>query len=122
MKADSARVILGFYSSEHVDAEKAYLAIGGSAGRKVRLFSGNGTGNGTKRHGAAEARYSALRLEGESLVLAETPLPKVQAVVKKLQRVGLPAVFVLGARPSKAAGRHRKSVLAWHGSFRPRHC
>jgi cyclic beta-1,2-glucan synthetase len=90
-KSDPARFILGFYSSEQVDAEKAYKAIGASAGGRVHLFPGNGT----QPHHGAEAHYSALRLEGESLVVAEAAPAKVQAIVKQLQSVGLPAVFVL---------------------------
>jgi cyclic beta-1,2-glucan synthetase len=91
----STRVILGFYSSRYVDAEKASQTIGASAGGRVRLFSGNGTRNGTKPRPGAEAHYSALRLEGESLVVAEAAPAKVQAIVQQLQSVGLPAVFVL---------------------------
>ena len=91
MKSDSARVILGFYSSEQVDAEKAFQTIGASSPGRVQLFHGNGT----KPHAGAETHYAALRLEGESLVVAETPPPDVQGVVKQLQNVGLPAVFVL---------------------------
>jgi len=91
VKSDSARVILGFYSSEQVDAEKAFQTIGASSPGRVQLFHGNGT----KPHAGAETHYAALRLEGESLVVAETPPPEVQGVVKQLQNVGLPAVFVL---------------------------
>ncbi len=91
MKGDPARVILGFYSSEHIDAEKAFQNIGVSAGGRVHLFHGNGT----KPRAGAEAHYSALRLDGESLVVAEAPPADVQAIVKQLQSVGLPAVFVL---------------------------
>ena len=92
VKGDPSRVILGFYSSEQVDAEKAYQTIGTSAVEGVRLFPGNRT----KRHyRGAEAHYAPLRLEGESLIVAETSPSKVQAVVKQLQSVGLPAVFVL---------------------------
>ena len=91
VKSNSVRVILGFYSSEQIDAEKAFQTIEASSGGRVHLFRENGA----KPHAGAEAHYSALRLEGESLVVAETPLPEVQAIVKQLQGVGLPAVFVL---------------------------
>jgi cyclic beta-1,2-glucan synthetase len=126
VKSDSTRVILGFYSSEQVDAEKAFQTIGESSPGLVNLFHGNGT----KPHAGAETHYSALRLEGESLVVAEMPSPEVQAVVKQLQNVGLPAVFVLredlanlsrtpeppeanAAKPDQpAAGRSKLSFLA----------
>jgi cyclic beta-1,2-glucan synthetase len=100
VKGDPARVILGFYSSEHVDAEKAFQTIGASSGGRAHLFHGNGT----KPHAGVEAHYSALRLEGESLVVAETPPGKVQATVEQLQSVGLPAVFVLREVPASASG------------------
>jgi len=91
VKGDPARVILGFYSSEHVAAEKATQTIGASSSGRAHLFRGNGT----KPHAGVEAHYSALRLDGESLVVAETPRANVQAIVEQLQNVGLPAVFVL---------------------------
>src|ERR1700733_8764386 len=97
VKGDPARVILGFYSSEHVDAEKAFQTIGASSGGTAHLFHGNGT----KARAGAEAHYSVLRLEGESLVVAETPRANVQAIVEQLQSVGLPAVFVLREARSK---------------------
>ena len=93
MKGDPARVILGFYSSEQIDAEKAFQTIEASSGGAVHLFPRNGA----KPHAGAEAHYSALRLEGESLVVAETSPGEVQPIVKQLQNVGLPAVFVLRA-------------------------
>jgi cyclic beta-1,2-glucan synthetase len=96
VKGDPTRVILGFYSSEPVDAEKAYRTIGASAGGRVHLFAGDGAKNGTRPHPGAEAHYSALRLEGESLIVAEAPAAaNIQTIVEKLRNVGLPAVFVL---------------------------
>ncbi len=91
MKADSTRVILGFYSSEQVDAEKAFQKIGASSGSTAQLFRGNGT----KPRTGPEAHYCPLRLEGESLVVAETSTANAQATVELLQSAGLPAVFVL---------------------------
>ncbi len=91
VKADSVRVILGFYSSEQLDAEKAFQAIEASSVGRAHLFHGGGA----EPHAGAEAHYTALRLQGESLVVAETPRANVQAVVEKLQNSGLPAIFVL---------------------------
>ena len=112
VKGDSARVILGFYSSEHVDAEKAFQSIGTSSGGRAHLFHGNGV----KPHAGAEAHYSALRLDGESLVVAETPRANVQAIVEQLQSSGLPAVFVLredlagaAVAPKQAGGAKSQS-------------
>ena len=104
------RVILGFYSSEHVDAEEAFHKIGAAFAGRAQLFHGNGA----KPHAGAEAHYSALRLEGESLVVAEAPPDNVQAIVEQLQSTGLPGVFVLQdslASPSAAreATGERKS-------------
>jgi cyclic beta-1,2-glucan synthetase len=115
VKGDSARVILGFYSSEQVDAEKAFQTIGASSNGRVHLFHGNGT----KPHAGAEAHYSVLRLEGESLIVAETPPRQVQGIVKQLQSAGLPAVFVLRehlATPSGAPeppARSNQPGLEW---------
>jgi cyclic beta-1,2-glucan synthetase len=95
VKDDPVRVVLGFYSSEPVEAEKAYQTIRDSVGGRVRLFPGNGTRNNAKPRPGVDAHYSALRLDGESLIVAETSRSKVQAIVKQLQNVGLPAVFVL---------------------------
>ncbi len=91
MKSDPVRIVLGFYSSEPVDAEKALQALSASARRSVRLFPGNGA----KPRPGAEAHYAPLRLPGESLIVAETSGSEVQTIVKQFQSVGLPAVFVL---------------------------
>ena len=120
MKGDPARVILGFYSSEQVDAEKAFRTIGASSGGRAQLFHGNGA----KPHAGAEAHYSALRLDGESLVVAEAPRANVQTIVEHLQNAGLPAVFVLRedsvsasvtpekARQRKSQQQSKRSILA----------
>ncbi len=120
VKDNSARVILGFYSSEQVDAEKAFQTIGASSGGRARLFQGIDA----KPHARTEAHYSNLRLEGESLVVAEAPGANVKAIVEQLQSAGLPAVFVMRAdlpspsvTPERAAGRKserqsKRSILA----------
>ena len=99
MKDNPARVILGFYSSEQVDAEKASQTIEASSGGKARLFHGLDA----KPHAGAETHYAGLRLEGESLVVAETSRANVKAIVEQLQSVGLPAVFVLHADLASAS-------------------
>ncbi len=115
MKGDRSsvipRVILGFYSSEQVDAAKAYQTLGESAGGRVHLFSGNGT----KPQPGAEAHYSALRLEGESLVVAEAPPAEVPVIVKRLQSVGLPVVFVLSENLGSlsAAPQPSEAPVSW---------
>jgi cyclic beta-1,2-glucan synthetase len=90
-KEDTVRTILAFYSSEHAEAEKAYQTIRASGGGRVRLFPGTGT----KWTSEPEAHLSGFRLDGESLLVAEAPPAKVQAIVRQVQSVGLPAVFVL---------------------------
>jgi cyclic beta-1,2-glucan synthetase len=101
VKADPIRVVLGFYSSDQVEAEKAFQEISSSHGKtalgtrtqgnRAHLFQGNGL----KPRPGAEAHYSALRLDGESLVVAETSRANVQSIVEQLQNAGLPAVFVV---------------------------
>ena len=106
MTSDPYRIILGFYSSEQVDAEKAYRAISTSRDVRVRLF----VGNGTKPKSPAEVHYAPLRLEGESLIVAETSSSNIQAVVKQLQSVGLPAVFVLREDFADLTSAHKRSL------------
>jgi cyclic beta-1,2-glucan synthetase len=92
---DPVRVILAFYSSGHADAETAYKTIRASGARRVFLSSRHGA---TARAGI-QAHYSSMRLEGESLIICESPPDRAHAIVKQLQSAGLPAVFVLRGRP-----------------------
>ena len=94
MSGDPKRIILGFYTSEPTDAESACRTIGAMGGVKVQLVSGILTQT-SKLSTSVYAHYSALRLQGESLIVAETSPSKVEATVRQLQGIGLPAVFVL---------------------------
>ncbi len=91
MKAKPLRTILGFYSNEEGEPEKAQDALRTLGGRYV-LFRSDGTTQGSARQ---LERYSSLRLEGESLVVAEVGPSEVEAVVKRLEGAGSPAVFVV---------------------------
>jgi len=77
-KKDPVRTILGFYSAEHADAEKAYQTIRAAGRVSVRLFRENGT----KSNFGPNEHYGALRLDGESLLVARAPPAKVQTVVR----------------------------------------
>src|ERR1700722_16904363 len=91
MEAKQVRIILAFYSAKEDEPEKA-LAEVRTLGHKVSLFRQDGTSRATTK--AAE-RYASLRLDGESLIVAEVPASAVQAIVKELLRTSSPAVFVL---------------------------
>ncbi|HXP88164.1 MAG TPA: glucoamylase family protein [Bryobacteraceae bacterium] len=95
---------------------------GALASGRVHLFPGNGRRNGTKPHPGAEAHYSALRLEGESLVVAEAPPGKVQAIVKQLQSVGLPAVFVLREDLANVTCTPEPAPVGWRPQDVARRC
>ncbi len=91
------RVVVAFYSSGNAEAEKAYRTMAGISAR-VTLFPDNHTqGNQTRRNqtGRTENRYAALRLAGESLIVAEASPANVEFIVKRMQTSGQPAVFVL---------------------------
>jgi cyclic beta-1,2-glucan synthetase len=111
MKDQSAHVVLGFYSAEEGEAEKASQAIASRGGARHFLFSADIVKNPPR----ALASYAALRLEGEALIAAQAPAPKVPSIVKELRGVGSPAVFVLredlgrSLDPSPAEGKPDES-------------
>src|SRR5579859_4342912 len=92
MNPASLRVVLAFYSGEEEGPEAAYREVRNvSRGRAFRFGPKSEARTGAR----AIDRYSALRLEGETLVAAEASTENVEAIVRQLQDVGSPAVFVL---------------------------
>lgn len=91
MKSHLPRTILAFYSAEEGNPEGVYRAIRETNRGRTYLFRPDATPQGRGPFG----RYPALRLDGESLVVAEAAESSVEAVVKQLQSLGSPAVFVL---------------------------
>src|SRR5579871_7051282 len=92
MSPKPSRFVLGFYSAEERDPQAGYQALREASRGKVHLFRPE---NASPWEGRSIERYSALLLDGESLVAAEVSPSEVEAVVKRLQGAGSPAVFVL---------------------------
>ena len=98
MKNRSVRAVLGFYPAEEGNPEKAYEAVRTPSWGRVCLFRPDGTAVPAARE--FSRRYSALRLDGEYLVMAEAAPEKVHAIVELLRGAGSPAVFVLREDPT----------------------
>src|SRR6185436_3086415 len=94
MKAQPICSVLAFYPAGEGDPQAAYKAVREARRGKTFLFTQEDPGSGT------EGSYGALRLEGESLIVVEASLLDVEAVVKRLQSTGSPAVFVLHDVPA----------------------
>jgi hypothetical protein len=83
--------VLAFYPAGEGDPQAAYKAVREARRGKTFLFTQEDPDSGARAQGS----YGALRLEGESLIVVEASLLDVEAVVKRLQSTGSPAVFVL---------------------------
>ncbi|MEP6715865.1 MAG: hypothetical protein ABJC09_09825, partial [Terriglobia bacterium] len=119
MKVKPVRIVLAFYSSEEEHAERAFQALKGR--EKACLIA-----PGQSTPSPLCNRFSALRLEGESLVVVETVASRIEAVVKTLRLEGSPAIFAVHpdvgvdaiqhsrARPADAHTgiQNRRSILA----------
>src|ERR1700690_3397473 len=92
MSRKPLRFVLGFYSAEEGDPEAAFKALRESNRAKVFLFRPDAP---SAWESPSIQRYSALLLEGETLLAAEAAPSEVEAVVKRFQGAGSPAVFVL---------------------------
>ena len=87
------RIILAFYSSAETPTDQTWQALQRSA-RVCRVDAE------TKEINSRCKRYAPLRLQGESLVVAETDPSNVEIVVNSLRLTGSPAIFV--GRPDSA--------------------
>ena len=92
MNPSSLGVVLAFYSGEEEGPEAAYREVRKASGGRAFLF---GPKSEPRTGASAIDRYSALRLEGETLVAAEVSAENIESIVRQLQDVGSPAVFVL---------------------------
>jgi len=92
MKAQTVRLVLGFYATDEGGAEKAYRDIRSAKLGRVSLFLAN---NVTTTAFRAAQRYAALRLDGESLVVVAAEAANVRVIVNTLRSSGSPAIFVL---------------------------
>ena len=95
-EANPVRSVIGVYASDEGESSKAFDALSTSHLGKVRLFNAKSSPGNIKLPGVAGvARYAALRLEGECLIVVEAEPSHVPDVVQKLQGEGSPAVFVV---------------------------
>ncbi len=82
------RIVLAFYSSGDESAERAYKSLQRLA--KVCMVRAD-----AKDIADNCRRYAALRLEGESLLVAEVDPGKVEEVVTAIRLAGSPAIFAV---------------------------
>jgi cyclic beta-1,2-glucan synthetase len=100
------RTILAFYSAEEGKPEAAYEAVRRLTRGPVHLFRPEALAHDAPQsfdRNPSLGRYAWMRLEGESLIVAEVAETEVEAIVKQIQGIGSPAVFVL-AEDRVAAG------------------
>ncbi len=93
MKATPVHSVLGFYAADDEEPKRTFEALRGANVGEVCLFGGDGSSQSSGRKPCA--RYSGLRLEGESLLVVIAPRHKTQLVVRKLRENGSPAIFVV---------------------------
>jgi|SRR5579883_669535 len=109
MKNSSSRLVLGFFPAETGHPEDASRAAA-AAGARVCLFR---TGARAASHDFC-IRYGALRMPGETLVVAQTHPDKIHDIVQKIRSAGSPSVFVLHTGPRSApsnTGPSRQRLL-----------
>jgi cyclic beta-1,2-glucan synthetase len=102
MRPDSRRTILAVYSPEEGRPEAAYLAVRRITRGTVKLY-----GPGDPSHKSSSNRSNEavegekwMRLDGEWLIVIQAPESEVEPIVKQLQGIGSPAVFVLRDEPA----------------------
>jgi cyclic beta-1,2-glucan synthetase len=98
MKAKALRTVLAFYGPDEAESARAYESLAG--GRGQRVFRCSPAGSAEPPTDDTWARYAALRLDDECLIIVRTAAAEVQSVVQRFQRAGSPAVFVLSDSPN----------------------
>ena len=91
------RTVLAFYSSDEAEPRGAFESFDGLRGQRVYRCGPNGVTDLPKNE--SWARYAALRLDEERLIVARSVPADVQTAVQHFQSVGSPAVFVLADSP-----------------------
>jgi cyclic beta-1,2-glucan synthetase len=109
MKATPVRLVVAFYPSDGDQARRAYRALENI---------GHICLTGSREDKPAEfcRRLANLRLEGESMLAAETESSQVEAVVRTMRLSGTPAIFVM--RPDLRPGK-RWNLRAPHWPLAP---
>ena len=93
MKGMPLRFVLAIYSAGEGDPEAALKDLHSAGSKTAFLFGG---GDAESKIGKRPiARYSHLRLDGETILAVEAQPPEVEVVVQRLQNSGSPAIFVL---------------------------
>ena len=88
MKAKPVRIVLAFYSAEEGPTDRVWKPL-----QRIARFCT--VRPDSKNIPASCKRYAFLRMEGETMVMAETQPSNVESVVKALQLVGSPAIFAV---------------------------
>src|ERR1700722_10125970 len=103
MSAKRPHTILGFYSANDGDPKQAFEAAR-RAGASGYLIDGAD---------GSESKYSGLRLEGETVVVASAGATNLEEIAKALESSGSPAIFILrDDSKSWRATPHQESILA----------
>ena len=89
MSSKTLHFILGFYSPNDGDPKRA-LEVAKKAGASGVLIDDS---SGAPSH--AFSKFSGLRLEGETLVVASAGATNVEVIAKALEGTGSPAIFIL---------------------------
>src|SRR5271168_4762538 len=84
MASKIPRTILAFYSAGDGDPKSAH-ADAKRAGAAAAFIDGD-----------SPEKFAALRLEGETLIVASCAIEDAEPVAKALERHGSPAIFILG--------------------------
>ena len=101
MSAKRPHTILGFYSANDGDPKQAFEAAR-RAGASGYLIDGAD---------GSESKYSGLRLEGETLVVASAGATNLEEIAKALEGSGSPAIFILRDESKSSRSTTRKESI-----------
>jgi cyclic beta-1,2-glucan synthetase len=91
MSSKTSRTILAFYSPGDGDPKSAY-ADAKRVGASATLIASDSKKTGGE---AWPEKFAALRLDGETLIVASCATPDAEPVAKALESQGSPAIFIL---------------------------
>src|SRR5580658_2610235 len=102
MSAKRPHTILGFYSANDGDPKRAFDAAR-KAGATGQLIDGTD---------GADSKYSGLRLDGETLVVASAGATNLEEIAKALESSGSPAIFIIrDDSKSSRSTTHKESIV-----------
>jgi len=101
MKSKALRTVLAFYGPDEADSGRAYESLASSKGNRV--YRCGPAGSAEIPSDEPWARYRAVRLDDECVIIVRTAADGVQSAVQKFQGAGSPAVFVLSDGPDAPA-------------------